>query len=282
MSAQPILRPGNVGAAVRLLQTRLVAKGFPVDIDGTYGPKTQVAVDQFQASCGLDVDGIVGAITWSFLMSTGQAPTPEDVLKEQRGWLLDQIPWITDGKVRAVLEVMIDHLGCREVPDGSNGGSEIADLVDVNEDGSVGDGKPPSAYYEHWGIQDPTLLATMPPWCAIALGSAMRIGLGKTSWKDIPLGDWLGGAQQIEDWAKRNLHWKNPGDALIPAGAIFTISRSNSSSDPSSSPNAGHVGFIVCDNGDGTVTTVEGNVSNQVGSHKRTKTSLRGYVTWWS
>jgi peptidoglycan hydrolase-like protein with peptidoglycan-binding domain/TPR repeat protein len=50
--------------AVKLLQHRLVAAGFPPGpIDGRYGPLTQRAVIGFQATHGLQVDGIAGPAT---------------------------------------------------------------------------------------------------------------------------------------------------------------------------------------------------------------------------
>lgn len=274
MPAQPTVRQGATGPTVTLLQQRLVAQGFNTKVDGSFGPSTETAVEQFQASSGLDADGIVGPMTWSLLMSTGQATTPADVLAEQRAWLTSQIPADTDPKARAVLTVAIYKLGCKEIPDGSNGGPEIADIVG-------GDGKPPSAYYVHWGVTDPATLATLPPWCAIFVSWAMKVGLHAATWKDIPLGEWLGGAQQIETWARKHNTWMTPICTRIPAGSLFTISRDGSGSDPAASTQAGHVGFVVCDNADGTVTTCEGNVSSQVGSHRRSKTSLRGVIRWW-
>lgn len=50
--------------AVKLLQRRLVTAGFPPGpIDGRYGPLTEHAVIGFQATHGLDVDGIAGPET---------------------------------------------------------------------------------------------------------------------------------------------------------------------------------------------------------------------------
>ncbi len=38
--------------------------------DGSFGPKTEAAVQEFQRHCGLPVDGIVGPATWDFLFPT--------------------------------------------------------------------------------------------------------------------------------------------------------------------------------------------------------------------
>lgn len=52
------------GGDVMQLQAALEAKGFsPGPVDGIFGPKTQKAVQDFQASAALTVDGIVGPNT---------------------------------------------------------------------------------------------------------------------------------------------------------------------------------------------------------------------------
>lgn len=277
MATQPTIKKGAQGASVILLQQRLTAKGFVVKADGDFGQKTEDAVEQFQASCGLTADGTVGPVTWNFLMSEGQAPTPADVLEEAKASLRAKIPADVSANRADVLRAGINKLGCKEEPNGSNGGPELAEIVE----GNGGDGKVPSAYYLHWGVKDKNILQTMPPWCALFVCYCLRIGLRVMDWKQIPFGNWFGGASQIEDWAKKNKKWTSPVSGEVPAGAAFTISREQSGSDAASSAGAGHVGLIVCDNGDGTVTTIEGNVSNKVGSHRRKKSDLRGIVTWW-
>lgn len=278
MSTQPTIHKGSKGSAVTLCQQRLTAKGFVVKVDGDFGQKTEDAVEQFQASCGLDPDGIVGPMTWNFLMAEGTASTPEDVLNQARSELAAKIPADAHPNARKVLETAIGALGKKEIPDGSNGGPELAEIVEWEG----GDGKPPSAYYLHWRVSDKTTLQTMPAWCAIFVCWAIRKALGSPSWQTTPMGNWYGGCSQWEEWAKKNGRWKTDhATATIPAGAAFTISREQSGSDAATSPTAGHIGLVVCDNGDGTVTTIEGNVSNKVGSSKRKKSVLRGYVTWW-
>lgn len=56
------------GDAVRLLQQRLVAKGYLVTVDADFGPETQAAVRKFQTAHGVIVDGVVGPQTWGALM----------------------------------------------------------------------------------------------------------------------------------------------------------------------------------------------------------------------
>lgn len=51
------------------LQRLLVAKGFPLKVDGVFGPKTHAVVKQFQLVSALTTDGIVGEKTWLALMT---------------------------------------------------------------------------------------------------------------------------------------------------------------------------------------------------------------------
>lgn len=62
-----VLRRGSFGDEVERLQRLLSEAGFAVTIDADFGPATDLAVKQFQASKGLTVDGIVGRNTWEAL-----------------------------------------------------------------------------------------------------------------------------------------------------------------------------------------------------------------------
>ncbi|GHO60415.1 peptidoglycan-binding protein [Ktedonobacter robiniae] len=64
---RPIIRRGDTGEAVRLVQSLLQAKGYDLEIDGIFGPATEAAVKAFQKAANLSVDGIVGPHTWSAL-----------------------------------------------------------------------------------------------------------------------------------------------------------------------------------------------------------------------
>jgi hypothetical protein len=58
------LKPGDQGAAVKLLQRALAHLGYsPGAIDGQYGPSTKDAVLRFQRASGLTADGILGPET---------------------------------------------------------------------------------------------------------------------------------------------------------------------------------------------------------------------------
>lgn len=64
---RPMIRRGDRGEAVRLLQSLLQAKGYTLEADGIFGPATEIAVKAFQTAAHLSVDGIVGPNTWSAL-----------------------------------------------------------------------------------------------------------------------------------------------------------------------------------------------------------------------
>lgn len=271
----PVLREGSSGKAVTYLQERLTAKGFRVQVDGSFGAKTEAAVQQFQASEGLSPDGIVGSITWNRLLVDSTASPPQDLVASARLELEARIPMIATKDAAAVVRAAIRDLGKKESPDGSNDGPEIHHLV--------------GGYNDFWKIGD----KIARPWCAMAVSSWIAIGLGmKTNpswadWKGHPFfddskggGAFRGSSADIESWAKLKGWWNVAADAPIPCGAYFTMARASSGSDPASSPSAGHTGLVICDNKDGTVTTAEGNVSNKVGSHRRKKFELRGWAVW--
>jgi peptidoglycan hydrolase-like protein with peptidoglycan-binding domain len=63
--AEPLLKKGSTGEAVKQLQSALKDLGYDVGaVDGKFGTKTEQAVKAFQQDRGIDVDGIVGDITW--------------------------------------------------------------------------------------------------------------------------------------------------------------------------------------------------------------------------
>ena len=63
----PMLRLGDVGPAVGVLQEKLNRQGAGLDVDSDFGPATHRAVRKFQRATGLEVDGIVGPATWQRL-----------------------------------------------------------------------------------------------------------------------------------------------------------------------------------------------------------------------
>jgi hypothetical protein len=261
---QPTIRQSSKGPAVQLAQTRLAGKGFftSATIDGKFGPVTDAAVQRFQAACGVPADGIVGPVTWSLLMAEGTAPTPADVLAQRKVDLFAMVSPSTPARARSVVEAAIGALGLREVPPGSNGGPELVPIVG-------GNGRPPSAYWLYAGVTDPKKLAEMPPWCVLFVCWALRDGLKVASWRDIPFGRWMASSSAVEEWAKDAGLWRAvvPG-VPVPSGAIFTVG----------SKAAVHTALVVADVG--KIVTIEGNVSNCVGSLERSRDELRGYAVW--
>lgn len=67
---KPILRKGDKGPYVTLLQTALINRGYSMPkygADGSFGNETLSAVEAFQRDNGLPVDGVVGKATWDAL-----------------------------------------------------------------------------------------------------------------------------------------------------------------------------------------------------------------------
>jgi peptidoglycan hydrolase-like protein with peptidoglycan-binding domain len=60
---------GDSGPVVYAIQYLLLSEGYTVGVDGVYGPQTAGVVSSFQATEGLDIDGIVGPATWRELVA---------------------------------------------------------------------------------------------------------------------------------------------------------------------------------------------------------------------
>lgn len=58
---------GSKGDDVKKLQELLNQNGYSLDVDGSFGPKTRAAVEDYQTRNNLKVDGIVGTNTWGAL-----------------------------------------------------------------------------------------------------------------------------------------------------------------------------------------------------------------------
>lgn len=73
-SAAGMLRLGSKGAKVREVQQILVRAGFPVTVDGDFGPSTKDAVKAFQRKYKLEADGVVGPATQKELLTWKVTP----------------------------------------------------------------------------------------------------------------------------------------------------------------------------------------------------------------
>ncbi len=52
------------GEDVRAWQQQMASRGWPITVDGSYGPASREICIKFQQEKGLAADGIVGAQTW--------------------------------------------------------------------------------------------------------------------------------------------------------------------------------------------------------------------------
>src|ERR1700744_887561 len=71
------LQNGSSGGEVIMLKRSLSLLGYNCTVDGSFGPATQTAVEQFQTAQGLTADGIAGPDTWNKLDSL--APQGMDI-----------------------------------------------------------------------------------------------------------------------------------------------------------------------------------------------------------
>ncbi|MGI5321789.1 peptidoglycan-binding domain-containing protein [Actinomadura nitritigenes] len=56
--------PPMKGADVRTWQAQMGNRGWTITVDGVYGPDSESICREFQQRKNLQVDGIVGSITW--------------------------------------------------------------------------------------------------------------------------------------------------------------------------------------------------------------------------
>jgi peptidoglycan hydrolase-like protein with peptidoglycan-binding domain len=90
MPTPPTISEGASGPVVRWAQYLLVRRTLSDNqIDGVFGPVTKNAVEQFQKSKGLVVDGIVGPITWGAL--GGDGPEPPTLAQGSTGAVVEKL-----------------------------------------------------------------------------------------------------------------------------------------------------------------------------------------------
>jgi peptidoglycan hydrolase-like protein with peptidoglycan-binding domain len=115
------LRVGSSGESVRALQQRLLQAGFdPGGVDGKFGGKTRTAVEGYQRSKGLTVDGIAGNDTMrAFAGQSDFTPSPTTPARpgtattaQQAGMghNYKQFREVDEAKLRASLPSQAQHL----------------------------------------------------------------------------------------------------------------------------------------------------------------------------
>lgn len=106
-SATPTLERNDRGPAVTDLQNRLAAAGFsPGMADGIFGARTEGAVRSYQASRGIEVDGVVGQNTWAQLNGAPAVEKPPAAEPVAPG----EVAQVTDGPSNARIATLHPEL----------------------------------------------------------------------------------------------------------------------------------------------------------------------------
>ena len=66
-ASRTVVRRGSRGEAVKWVQALLKNRGYPIAVDGIFGPNTERMVRHWQGANRIAVDGIVGPQTWRTL-----------------------------------------------------------------------------------------------------------------------------------------------------------------------------------------------------------------------
>jgi hypothetical protein len=122
----PLVKDGSTGENVRSVQYLVTAHGHPTGVDGIFGPLTEAAVEAFQTSQGLGVDGEVGNQTWPKLIVQVASGSHGDAVKAVQ----DQIHNRGDGHVLAVDGIF--------GPDTDNAVRSFQSFLGLTVDGIVG------------------------------------------------------------------------------------------------------------------------------------------------
>jgi peptidoglycan hydrolase-like protein with peptidoglycan-binding domain len=90
MPTPPTIEQGATGSTVRWCQYLLVRRTLSYNqIDGVFGPVTKTAVEEFQTSVSITVDGIVGPVTWGKL--GGDGPEPPTLEQGSTGSVVEKL-----------------------------------------------------------------------------------------------------------------------------------------------------------------------------------------------
>ncbi len=114
------IQRGSTGEVVTALQNRLIALGYAIAADGSFGQKTENAVRMFQASKGLTVDGICGPATWAAFDTDGNTQKqPETGDSDAAKAITIQIPRAEAETMQAALKSLLRCLDTA-LPDADN------------------------------------------------------------------------------------------------------------------------------------------------------------------
>ncbi|MCG3209849.1 MAG: hypothetical protein FOGNACKC_03476 [Anaerolineae bacterium] len=102
------LQEGDAGAAVVVLQAKLVARGANLTLDGRFGPLVTQAVKDFQTDEGLPVTGAVDAATWASLK-----PLPPEAVAAFVGCVPEFLE-----RTRLAFTELVELLKCRFINPG--------------------------------------------------------------------------------------------------------------------------------------------------------------------
>lgn len=78
-----MLRHGDRGTEVRGWQRWLVSRGYSLEADGIFGPRTEAATRAVQRAAGLPASGVVDDATWALSRAPVAPPGPDYVNDEQ-------------------------------------------------------------------------------------------------------------------------------------------------------------------------------------------------------
>lgn len=93
MSFPTLRRGAQDRSAIELLQHALNEAGYEVPADGSFGPRTEVAIRAFQAANGQQADGVAGPGTWEALARVSRYARPIDTAETLPGFRGD-LDWI--------------------------------------------------------------------------------------------------------------------------------------------------------------------------------------------
>ncbi len=235
---------GDTGELVKKAQKYLNEQGVvpKLDVDGDFGPVTLRAVLWFQAANNLEADGIVGPKTWDALLTTPSTDSPDEGTPSNP-------PTPSSIGEKALREAFIYHsMNILERPDGSNKGGPAAGVEDK---------------YSVNAIQKKWFPNAGQHWCAMFVARVFE-GVGYTP----DMATWmLPAVRYWREWAKKNGYFHSASGFTPKPGDIFLIRGDT------------HIGMVEKLNPDGTITTIEGNYKNRVGSGIRPAVgSIDGYI----